>query len=158
VEILSFVLSSPDFTHLITGSAFLQGDGTLIPDTATALAYYDHPWLQQYPAITRNHCGKGTLTYEGTVLSDNVQEKVLLAVLQMAGLTGPDQDLPSAVHVKHGTNRAGRIIHYYLNYFSDPQKVQYSYGAGADLLTGGSVSQSQAILLKPWDLDIVEEK
>ena len=130
----------------------------LIPDTAEGLAYYDHPFFAKYPAITRNKFGQGTLTYEGTVLSDQLQEKVLLDVLQLAGMTGPDQSLPPTVRVKHGTNKAGKTIHYFLNYSSDPQRVTYSYGGGSDLLSGDAIAKSQAIVLKPWDLAIVEEK
>ena len=130
----------------------------LIPDTAEALAYYDHPFFGKYPAITRNHFGKGTLTYEGTVLTDKLQEKVLLGVLQLAGMNGPDQSLPASVRVKHGTNRSGKTIHYYLNYSSEPQKFTYSYGGGIELLTQAAVSHSQEVSLKPWDLAVVEEK
>ncbi len=130
----------------------------LLPDTAQALAYYDHPFFGKYPAITRNKFGIGTLTYEGTVLSDKLQERVLLEVLQIAGLTGPDQQLPAAVRVKHGTNQQGKTIHYYLNYSSEPQTLVYAYRAGEDLLTQSAVASSQKLTLKPWDLAIVEEK
>ncbi len=130
----------------------------LIPDTAQALAYYDHPFFGKYPAITRNRFGKGELTYEGTVLSDALQEKVLLDALQLAGLSGPDQALPSSVRVKHGVNRGGHAIHYYLNYSDNEQTFSYSYAAGSDLLTQSAIAHSQQITLKPWDLAIVEEK
>jgi len=69
------------------------------------------------------------------VLSDKLQERVLLDVLERAGLTGPDQTLPATVRVKHGQNRRGRTLHYYLNYSTDPQTFDYSYAAGAELLT-----------------------
>ncbi len=130
----------------------------ILPDSAQALAYYDHPFFGKYPAITRNRFGKGTLTYEGTVLSDKLQDKVMLDVLQLAGLAGPDQSVPPSVRVKHGANRSGKAIHYYLNYSSNPQTLSYAYGAGADLLTQTSVAHSQQITLKPWDLAIIEEK
>jgi beta-galactosidase len=129
----------------------------LILEGAQGLAYYDHPFFGQYPAITRNHFGKGTLTYEGTVLSNKLQGKVLLDVLQAAGLTGPDQQLPASVHVKHGTNRNGKIIRYFMNYSGAPQTFAYAYRAGEDLLTQGGVAASQRITLKPWDLAIIEE-
>jgi beta-galactosidase len=61
----------------------------LITDTAEPLAYYDQLFFAKYPAITRNSFGKGSLTYEGTVLSDKLQERVLREVLERAGLTGP---------------------------------------------------------------------
>ena len=130
----------------------------LIPDTAKPLAYYDHPFFGKYPAITRNSFGKGTLTYEGTVLSNKLQTEVLLSVLELAGLTGPDQSLPATVRVKHGLNRKGKALHYYLNYSSDPQTVTYAYGPGADLLTQSAVVRAQSIALKPWDAAIIEEK
>jgi len=130
----------------------------LILESARALAYYDHPFFGKYPAITRNKLGSGTLTYEGTVLSDKLQDKVLLDVLQMAGLTGSDQQLPAPVHAKHGTNRYGHTLHYYLNYSSDTQTFQYPYRAGEDLLAQARVTSSQTLTLKPWDLAIIEEK
>jgi beta-galactosidase len=130
----------------------------LILEGAEALAYIDHPFFSKFPAITRNRFGSGTLTYEATVLSDKLQEKVLLSVLQLAGLTGPDQQLPAPVRVKHGANREGRAIHYYLNYSNDPQTFTYPYRAGSDLLTQTAVAASQSLTLKPWDLVIIEEK
>jgi beta-galactosidase len=130
----------------------------LIPDTAKALAYYDHSFFGNYPAITRNVYGKGTLTYEGTVLSEKVQEQVLLGVLQQAGLTGPDQSLPPPVRVKHGQNRKGKTLHYFLNYSNEAQNFTYTYGAGVDLLTQGVAASGQMITLKPWDAAILEEK
>jgi beta-galactosidase len=57
----------------------------ILPDTAKGLAYYDQPFFATYPAITRNAFGKGTLTYEGTALSDPLQDRVLLSVLELAG-------------------------------------------------------------------------
>ncbi|HKM48069.1 MAG TPA: beta-galactosidase [Terriglobales bacterium] len=130
----------------------------LISEGALPLAYYDHPFFGKYPAITQNHFGSGTLTYEGTVLSDTLQTKVLLNVLQMAGLTGPDQELPATVRVKHGTNRNGKTIHYYMNYSSDSRSFKYPYKLGEDLLTKTTVAPSQTVTLKPWDLAIFEEK
>jgi beta-galactosidase len=130
----------------------------LIPDSAEPLAYYDHPFFGKYPAITRNRFGKGTLTYEGTVLTDGLQEKVLGDVLKLSGLAGPDQTLPPSVRVKHGTNRSGKRVHYYMNYSSDTQKFTYPYGPGTDLLTQTAVAHAQQTTLKPWDLVIIEEK
>ena len=130
----------------------------LILDTAKPLAYYDHPFFAKYPAITRNTFGKGTLTYEGTFLSNKLQEEVLLGVLELAGLTGPDQSLPPAVRVKHGLNSKGKTLHYYLNYSNAPQTFTYGYGAGTELLAGANVAKGQTLNVKPWDLSIIQEK
>lgn len=130
----------------------------LVLEGAEPLAYFDHPFFSKYPAITRNRFGGGTLTYEATVLSNQLQQKVMLDVLQLAGLAGPDQQLPAPVRVKHGTNRDSKNIHYYLNYSSDPQTFTYRYRAGSDLLTQTAVEASQSVTLKRWDLAIIEEK
>jgi beta-galactosidase len=130
----------------------------LIPDAAKPLAFYDHPFFAKYPAITRNSFGKGTLTYEGTVLSGKLQDAVLLDVLRQADLAGPDQDLPARVRVKHGFNAKNKKLHYFFNYSSVPQSFTYSYGAGADLLSQMPAAPGQTINLKPWDVAIIEEK
>lgn len=127
-------------------------------DSARALAYYDHPFFGKYPAITENHFGKGSLTYEGTVLSDALQSKVMLRVLQGAGITGPDQELPASVRVKHGTNRSGKTVHFFLNYSSDSQTFNYAYGAGTDLLSQSAVGHAQKVTVQPWNLLLIEEK
>jgi beta-galactosidase len=130
----------------------------LTPEGAQPLAYYDHPFFGKYPAVTRNRFGSGTLTYEGTVLSPELQQKVLLDVLKLAALSGPDQELPAPVRVKHGVNGQGKTIHYYFNYSSDPQTLSYAYRAGSELLSARAVAHSQSITLRPWDLAIVEEE
>ena len=126
-------------------------------DHAEALATYDHPFFGKWPAITRNHYGSGELVYEGTQLSDALQGKVVLDALKSAGLTNPDQNLPASVHVKHGANRFGKQLHYYLNYSSSDQAITYPYAAGKDLLTDTAITANQQITLKPWDLAIIEE-
>ena len=129
----------------------------LVPEHAQALAYYDHPFFGRWPAITRNQYGAGTLTYEGTYLSDTLQKSVLLDTLKSLGLTGPDQDLPTTVRVKHGVNAFGKSIHYFLNYSSGAQTFNYTYGDGTDLLTSQTIAKSP-VHLAPWDLVIVEER
>jgi beta-galactosidase len=129
----------------------------LQPTTAKPLAFYDHPFFGRWPAITSNHFGSGTLTYEGTVLSDKLQAAVVLEALRDAGLTGPDQQLPATVRVKHGVSRDGHKLHYYLNYSSTAASVTYPYAAGTDLLAEHPVAQGQTESIGPWDLIIVKE-
>ena len=129
-----------------------------MPEHATALAWYDHPFFGKWPAITRNHYGAGTLTYEGTYLSDELQRRVVFDVLQHAGLTGLGQTLPSSIHVKHGVNRFGKRIHYYLNYSSSAQRLVYSYADGVDLPTSQPIAHGQTVTVQPWGVVIVEEK
>jgi len=130
----------------------------LIPEGASVLARYDHHFFGQYPALTRHKFGKGTLTYEGTLLSDELQKKALLEVLKLAGLTGPDQELPKPVKARHGVNRDGRKLHYYFNYSSESQDFKYPYSEGSDILTRRTIRPSGTVTLSPWDLIIVQEE
>jgi beta-galactosidase len=129
----------------------------LLLDTARPVAYYDHPFFGKYPAITENHFGKGMVTYQGTVLSAALQQKVLERVFVQAHIAGPDQKLPTAVRVKHGVNRAGKAIHYYFNFSSAPQSLVYSYRRGTELLLKRGVAPASALVLEPWGVAIVEE-
>lgn len=129
----------------------------LIPDTAEVFASFNDPYWH-FPAITRNNYGSGTLTYEATHVTDKLQREIIRDVLNSAGLTGPDQDLPDAVRVRHGRNSQGKALHYYLNFSGTAQTVTYPYGAGTDLPTNQSISNSDALKLNPWDLAIIEER
>ncbi len=130
----------------------------LVPDSATPVAYYDHPFFGKYPAITENHFGKGMVTYEGTVLSDKLQRKLLERVLGQAKLIGPDQKLPDAIRVKHGTSRSGKTIHYYFNFSAKQQQMVYAYGGGTELLANRPVSTGATLSLEPWGVAIVEQQ
>jgi len=125
---------------------------------AEALAFYDHHFFGDYPAISRNRFGEGTLTYEGTVLSDGLQRAVILDVLELAGLTGPDQELPAAIRIRGGVGASGKAQRYYLNYSGTEQSFVYPYASGRDLLTGRIVAEGEEVALAPWDLVIVEER
>ncbi|MGH9501407.1 MAG: beta-galactosidase [Terriglobales bacterium] len=129
----------------------------LLPTSAKPLAFYDHPFFGRWPAITRNQFGSGTLTYEGTALSDALQKAVVLDVLRDSGLASSDQALPASVRLKHGVNPAGKRIHYYLNYSSAPANFTYAYAAGRDLLTGHAIVKGGSVNLAPWDVAILEE-
>jgi len=149
----------------LKGDPFQAGDGNrvgdwadmLVLDKAKALAYYDHPFFEKYPAITENHFGKGIVTYEGSVLSDKLQQKILERVLEQAQLTGPDQKLPAPVRVKHGDTRTGKVMHYYFNFSAAPRQITYSYGAGRELLSDRAVPHGGGIGLAPWGVAILEE-
>jgi beta-galactosidase len=128
----------------------------IIPENATPLAFYDHHFFSKYPAITRNAFGRGSVTFQGTVLTDTLQQKLLLDVLTKAGLSSPDQQLPPAVKVKHGRVAAKRL-HYFLNYSGTSQRFSYACASGTDILSARPITKSQSLTLAPWDLAIIEE-
>lgn len=130
----------------------------LIPETAKPLAFYDHQYFAKYPAITINNFGKGTLLYEGTIVSDLIQEKLILLQMEKAGIKTADQDLQWPLITKSGTNDSGKKVHYYYNYSSLKSSLVYPHKAGLELVSGKSVSSGATLGIEPWDVLIIEEK
>ena len=130
----------------------------VIPETAKALAYYEHPFFSQYPAITLNSYGNGTVTYEGTYLSDKLQEMVVLETLKIAGVAMTDAGLPAVLKAKHATLQDGKAVHFYFNFSGERQIFPYAYGDGTDILSGEPAPQSRKIVLGAWDVAIIKER
>jgi beta-galactosidase len=129
----------------------------ILLDTARSLASYDHPFFGRYPALTRNAFGKGSVTYQGTILSDALQEKVMADVLTRAGVNAADAALPAKVRARQVVSREGKPIHFYLNYSGETQSFEYAHGASTDLLSDKPVGAKQKITLGPWDVAVVRE-
>ena len=129
----------------------------LLPEGAETLLTYDHPFFGRWPAVTRHHFGRGTFTYEGTVLTHEVQTGVLREVLRMAGLESPDWALPAPVQVRHGVNAKGHQVHYYLNYSGSRQEFTYPYVVGKERLKETPVTNGARLALEPWGVAIIEE-
>jgi hypothetical protein len=81
---------------------------------------------------------------------------VIREVLGLAGLTGPDQELPDAIRVRHGTVR-GRRLHYFLNSSGMAQSLTYAYAGGEDLLSAKPLARGEKLTLGPWGVAIVAE-
>jgi beta-galactosidase len=129
----------------------------ILPEGATPLAFYDHPFFGRYPAITRNTFGKGSVTYQGTILSETLQQRVVADVLQQAGVAALDAGLPPKVRARHMVSRDGKPIHFYLNFSAEPQSFEYAHGASTDLLASRPVTTRQTIALGPWDVSVIRE-
>jgi beta-galactosidase len=129
----------------------------LICETAKPLAYYDHKYFSEYPAITINQYGKGSAVYEGCMVSDTIQKKILLQAIERTGIKTPDQDLRWPIVTKWGINDAGNTIRYYYNYSSEPQTFNYPYKGGLELISNKKVAAKSTLNIEPWDVLIIEE-
>jgi beta-galactosidase len=128
----------------------------LLPETANPLAFYDHPFFGRYPALTRNAIGKGTVTYQGTVLTDALQRKVVAGVLEQAGIV-PEPGLPAKVRLRQALARDGRTLRFYLNFSGEPQSFAWARGPATELLSQRPVAAGERLTLGPWDLAVVRE-
>jgi beta-galactosidase len=129
----------------------------IIPETAKPLAFYDDPFFKKYPAITENMFGKGSLTYEGCLVSDEIQSKIVSAKALEIGLLEKDSQVAYPIVLRTGTNDMGKTIRYYLNYSDRDQSVAYKFTRGINLFSGVSLKKGDMINLKPWDVIIVED-
>jgi len=146
----------PDRYGLGAGNTASVWAEMLIPEGAETLLSYEHPFLGNYPAVTRNRLGKGTLLYQGTYPSSELQRALIAETLEGAGLMGSDQRLPAAVKVRHGV-ASGRLLHYYLNVSGEARESPYNHRGGTDLLTGRAIEKGGRIQLEPWGVAIVSE-
>jgi beta-galactosidase len=129
----------------------------IIPETAKSLATYDDPFFGKYPAITENIYGKGSLIYEGCLITDEIQSAIVLKKASEIGLIDPHKLIAYPLVYRQGTNDQGKTIRYYLNYSGTDLTVEYNYPKGTNLLTNTSVRKGDIITLKPWDVAIIEE-
>ena len=130
----------------------------IIPESAEALAWYDHPFFSNYPAVTLNRFGKGTLLYEGSLFSDQIQDKIIEGAVERAGIQHPDQQFSWPVIAKTGRNGFGNNVHFYYNYSSSEREISYPHPSGKELVTGHPVAGGEALVIKPWDVLIIEEQ
>ena len=129
----------------------------IIPETARALAYYDHPYFSKYPAVTINEYGKGALLYEGSVLSDQIQAKIIKEAVGRAGISNPDHQTSWPLIAKSGINDDGKAVHFYYNYSSGPLEFAYPHAGGMELVTEKKVQSGETLSIAPWDVIIIEE-
>ena len=129
----------------------------IIPEKAQTLVSYNDPFYGKYAAVTQNQFGKGTICYQGTMLSDEMQLVLFKTILSESGFFNPNQDVVFPVVVKSGKNNLNRQIHYFLNYSGTGKTIKYGFEDGRNLLSEKSINKGSLISLKPWDLAIVEE-
>jgi beta-galactosidase len=129
----------------------------IIPVTAKPIAKYDDAFFGKYPAVVENRYGKGSFIYEGCLVTDEIQSKIVSEKALETGLIDKDRQLTYPVVMKYGTNDQGKTIRYYLNYSVKEQSFVYFYNSGTDLLTDRTFKKGDILTLKPWDVLIVEE-
>lgn len=129
----------------------------LIPETAQPLAYYDHPYFSEYPAVTLNNFGQGTLLYQGSIFSDQIQTKIIREAVERAGVSNADFQFSWPLIAKSGTNEDGKAIHIYYNYSSEPLEFAYPHSGAKELVSDKQVPKGETISIAPWDLVILEE-
>lgn len=128
----------------------------LVPETARALAYADHPFFGRWPAVTENSYGKGKLYYIGTYPSQALMDRIVRMAATDGGLIDEDE-YRFPVVFRSGTNDSGKTIRYVFNYSGEPVTVAYRHGDARELLSGKKVSRGDELTVGPWDVSILCE-
>lgn len=128
----------------------------LIPHGAEVLASYDHYNWKEYAAVTKNHYGKGTATYVGTMADEEVLANIFRGVLADAGVSLAEDG--SGIIMHQGTNDYGKTVRYYLNYSAEEKTVPYRYGDAVDVIADETVAALSEITVGAWDVRILEEQ
>ncbi len=129
----------------------------LIPETAKPLAYADHPFFGQWPAVTENEYGKGKLYYIGTYPSQELMNKIVRLAAIDKGLIS-DGAYVFPIITRSGKNGQGKKIDYIFNYSGVAVNVPNRFGAVKELLTGETLSGGDSIDLAPWGVAILCRK
>jgi beta-galactosidase len=127
----------------------------LTAETATVLGKYDHPYWGRYATITENKFGNGTVTYIGSWPSEAIMKKLMRKVVTTAGVRIPEYQFP--VIIRRGVNDDKRTIHYIFNYSQQERTIDNKWGNSTDILTNSRYGNRSKIILKPWDLVILEK-
>lgn len=127
----------------------------LMPDEGCeVLASYDHKYWGDYAAVTENAYGCGKAMYIGCGLPEKLLRRLLAHAAEEAGIDYPE-GISFPVIVRKGTNDAGHIVTYYLNYSPEDVTVKNSTG-GTELLSGRYVEKNEKLALGSWEFAIVE--
>ncbi|MFQ3577479.1 MAG: beta-galactosidase [Verrucomicrobiia bacterium] len=149
-------LAAGESATLAGGTANVWAD-LLLPESAEVLAALDHAAFP-HPVVTRNSHGRGTLTYQGTVLDDATQRRLIVDVLGLAGISAPESELPRGVKLRQTRTRDGLPVWYYLNFGADPRSVRHAGSDGVDMLTESDVPHGSLMSLGPWGAAVVRGK
>lgn len=124
---------------------------------AQALEVYEHPYWKEYAGITSNRYGKGTAYYIGCYTEKSILKEIYTKALTAAGLIEniPMEQWP--VIIKSGRNQGGNQLHYVLYYSEERREWNCPYDYVKDVLSGKGYRKNDQILLKDWDVLVLEE-
>ncbi|MDA0160067.1 beta-galactosidase [Solirubrobacter ginsenosidimutans] len=143
------VRCSGDFT----GAATAWADA-LQPTTAETLAYYEHPHLGRWPAITTHEHGKGRVTYVGTL-----PDRELAVGLARWLRPNPDvfADRPKTVTVTSGRAPEGGLVRFVANWSWEQARLALPV-AMTDVLNGTDLAFGEELHLGAWDVRVLLER
>lgn len=118
------------------------------------IAQYDHPYWNEYAAVTHHTYGKGSAAYIGCYFDSDSLESVLNVLMERFKITVPKEHFP--LIRKEGRNQNETAITYFFNYSNDSMDYTVPYD-GTELIGNSPVCEQDTIRLKPWEFHILKQ-
>jgi beta-galactosidase len=129
----------------------------LVPDDAEALAWYVHPHLARWPAMTTHQHGRGRVTYVGTVPDRAFARAIAAWAAETSLPEDPWRHLPEPVTRAGALTAAGEPLHVLSNWGWEPQTIVLP-AAACSLLTDQRHAAGDRLELGAWDLVVLVEE
>ena len=111
--------------------------------TATPIGFYNSRFFKNFPVITKNNYGKGTVYYVGTVVNNEAASVVVKDAFKTASLSPIAISENELVELTEVKGDKGSYL-YAINYSSDDQKVEIK-STMTDVVTNEKISSSVTI-------------
>jgi beta-galactosidase len=129
----------------------------LVPDTATPLAWYEHPHVGRWPAVVTNEHGAGRVTYLGTLPDPAMARGLARWVAETTLPDDPWVDRPGSVTVTGARAADGRRLRFVSNWSWETAPLRLPVPV-MDLLSGETLDAGTEFSLGPWDVRVLIER
>ena len=130
----------------------------LQPEGADVLWGYDDPFLGPYAAVTTRQCGKGRITWLGTLPDRNGLAALVgwaAGERNVSPATRAWPDLPESVQVSSARTEAGGRLWFVANYGWEPARVAAPQRCRT-LVAPNAEQRGDTLALGPWDCCVLQ--
>jgi beta-galactosidase len=128
----------------------------LVADSATPIAWYEHPHLHRWPAVTTNRHGDGRVTYVGTLPDATMAQALGQWIAQESLPASPWRSLPDSVTATSARTADGRRLRFVSNWSWEPATLAVPVPS-TDLLSTATFEPGMALELGAWDVRVLVE-
>jgi beta-galactosidase len=129
----------------------------LVPEGATVLARYDHPFYGRWAAITTNRAASGRVTYVGSLPNARLGVSLGRWIRETSLPPDPWERRPASVTVTSGHAADGTRLWFVSNWAWEAVRVSAPV-AGRDVLSDAEFAAGTDLHLGPWDVRVIEER
>lgn len=150
------VTAEPAFTCDAGAMATAWADG-LVPEGATVLSRYDHPFYGRWAAITTNQVSSGRVTYVGTLPNAPLGASLARWLRKTSLAADPWQRRPASVSVTSGRATDGTRMWFLSNWAWQATRISVPV-ACRDVLSEAEFGAGTELELGSWDMRVLEER